>query len=214
MPLLSKKINFKKINKEFNKILDKNKIHQFFNLQLSKCKHCQKCKCCKLYARILAVIMWLEKNIYNKISPEGQYKLFVYYLTLNKTVLKVEFKGNECDLDKFTKQTACDGYDQVMSDLKEFCMKMCSEYKDTLIEQIFKQLCLKIIAARCYLRSLVIIDDIKSNNVCEYMNAAIIKEILFYLDNYEYVNDFLDNPENYDDFLTKMLMNCFFDPPH
>ena len=164
-----KKINFKKINKEFNKILDKNKTHQFFNLQLSKCKYCQKCKCCKLYARILAIIMWLEKNIENKISPEGQYKLFIYYLTLNKAVLKVEFKENECDSEKFTKQIACSGYEHLMCDLKAFCLKMCSDYKDTLIGQIFEKLYFNIIATACYLRALVIIDDIKDNNVCLLM---------------------------------------------
>lgn len=47
-----------------------------------------------------------------------------------------------------------------------------------------------------------------------FINDDIITEILFYLDRYEYLDDFLNNPENYDDFLTKMLINCFFDPPH
>ena len=211
MPIFSKKNDFKKINKEFNKILDKNKIHQFFNLQLSKCKHCQKCKCCKLYARILAVIMWLEKNIDNKISPEGQYKLFIYYLTLNKAVLKVEFKKDEVDIENFTIKIACEEYNELMDDLKNFCLKMCADYKDTIIDKIFEKLYLKIIAAECYLRALVIIDDIKDNNVCMYINDGIIKEILFYLGKYEYFNDFLNNPDKYDDFLTKMLMNCFFD---
>lgn len=211
MSITSKKINFKEINKEFNKIIDENGIHQFFNLLLSKCKHCQKCKCCKLYARIFTIIIWLDKNVNNKISPEGQYKIYVYYLTLNKAILNVEFKKDECDVEKFTKQAACEGYDELMGDLKNFCLTMCDDYKDTLIDNIFKKLYLKVIATECYLRALVIIDDIKDNNVCVYINDEIIKEILFYLGTYEYFNDFLNNPEKYDDFLTKMLMNWFFD---
>lgn len=208
------KINFKKINKEFNEILDNNNIHQFFNLLLSKCNHCQKCKCCKLYIRILTIMVWLDKNINNNLSPDEQYKLYMYYLTLNKAILKVEFKNNEVDIENFTIKTACKVHEKIMGDLIDFCMNICSEYKDTLIEIIFEQLNVKIITAGCYLRTLVIINDIKNNNVCEYINDKIIEEILFYLNRYEYVNDFLNNPENYDDFLTKRLMACFIDLPH
>jgi len=38
----------------------------------------------------------------------------------------------------------------------------------------------------------------------------LLKKILSYLDNYEYLNDFLNNPEKYDDLLTKILIDCFY----
>jgi len=123
----------------------------------------------------------LDKNIDNKTCSVEQYKLFISYLTLNKAVLNVKFKQDECDLDIFTKQIACEKYEELMSDLKGFCVITCYDYQNTLIYYMFEKLYLKIINTGCYLKSLVIIDDIKNNNVCVYINDEIIKKniILF-----------------------------------
>lgn len=201
-------MDYKQISKTFNKIVDENKNLVWCNQKCKQCNYCNNCIFCKLFKQIFVIEDYIDLlaeklEIITKSEKEKTQILNYIKLKLNS---KLSLTDNKTEINKqFDVKTAYDTYNNPFMKLYNETEKILDNPLDLIIINEINKLLTLILKVQSRLFALIIVEDIKQNNVNETINSLIIKNILEFIQDYNQLIDIFDNPDKYTNYLSEVL---------
>ena len=119
---------------------------------------------------------------------------------------KLSLTDNKTEINKqFDVKTAYDTYNNPFMKLYNETEKILDNPLDLIIINEINKLLTLILKVQSRLFALIIVEDIKQNNVNETINSLIIKNILEFIQDYNQLIDIFDNPDKYTNYLSEVL---------
>ena len=197
-----------------------NDIIDYCNNICKKCNFCNNCLFCELNKRLYNVLDWLEYIIKNNIKKNELDEKYIYkYIELkNSASFHYDNLNSNTNIILDFKYLF-DNFDNIFRTLINFCLNIIVDKKinntiinDKVIVELFNNILQNILKVKGKIISLIIIDDIKNNNVCKYINNEIINKILLYFkNNDEIIMNFINEPNYYEDYLTNLFYIDYVD---
>jgi len=212
--------NKRLILEQYCNILLNNNILSFCDNLCKKCSFCNNCLFCDLNKRITNIINWFEYIIKNNIPKNEIEEKYIYKFIELKTSASFHFiKSKNTSILNFNFEDLFNNFNNSFKFLIDFCNKIivnCEfnniKINDIVIVELFNNILQNILKVKSYLLSLIIINDIKNNNVCKYINNNIIDNILLYFNKKEnLILNFINYPDFYIDYLTNLFYIDYID---
>ena len=176
--------------------MSKNSIFLYsYNQKCKQCNYCNDCIFCKLFKQIFVIEDYIEllaekPEILTKSEKEKTQLLNYIKLKLSS---KMSLTDNKTEINKhFDVKTAYDTFNKPFMKTYNETEKILDNPLDPIIINEINILLTLILKVQSRLFALIIVEDIKQDNVNETINSLIVKNILEFIQDYNQLIDIFD----------------------